>query len=75
MTTAELKKRVSVLEKELKLLQKEVGLHRPSVDTAHSLPKKKKMSAGLRQGIKEWKAGKVSGPFKTADELMAHLEK
>jgi len=42
-----------------------------------ALPKKtaKKLPAGLRQGIKEMREGKLSGPFGTVEELMAHLEK
>ena len=39
------------------------------------IQKKKKITAGLRQGLKEMRQGKLSGPFGTVDELMAHLQK
>lgn len=38
-------------------------------------PKKvKKLSAGLRQALKEVEEGKLSGPFSTVEEIMADLE-
>lgn len=35
----------------------------------------KKLSAGLRQALREVEEGKISGPFNTAKEFMAHLQK
>ena len=35
--------------------------------------KLKKLPAGLRQALREVEQGKLSGPFETVDELMAHL--
>ena len=35
----------------------------------------KKLSAGLRQALREVAEGKVSGPFDTAEEFMAHLQR
>lgn len=72
MTTAELEKRVRTLEKEVKHLQQAVAV-RPRVATFR-VPRKK-MPAGLRQGLKEWREGKISGPFDSVEELMEHLEK
>ncbi|MBI5469774.1 hypothetical protein HY968_00420 [Candidatus Kaiserbacteria bacterium] len=37
--------------------------------------KLKKLPAGLRQALRDVEQGKLSGPFHTVDELMAHLRK
>jgi len=35
----------------------------------------KKLPTGLRQALREVREGKISGPFDTVDEFMAHLTK
>jgi len=47
-----------------------------SAKASVTLPKgAKKLSAGLRQALREVAEGKLSGPFDTAEEFMAHLQK
>ena len=47
-----------------------------SANASIALPKgAKKLSAGLRQALREVAEGKLSGPFDTAEEFMAHLQK
>ena len=36
---------------------------------------KKKLPAGLRQALREVAQGKLSGPFNSVDDLMAHLRR
>ena len=46
-----------------------------SAKASVTLPKgAKKLSAGLRQALKEVAGGKMSGPFSTVKEIMADLE-
>jgi hypothetical protein len=67
MTTAMLEKRISVLEREIRTLRA-VVLPR----TSKAAPK---FSRGLRVALIDAKAGRVSGPFRSATTLMKHLEK
>jgi len=47
-----------------------------SANASIALPKRaKKLSVGLRQALREVAEGKLSGPFDTAEEFMAHLQK
>jgi hypothetical protein len=64
MTTATLEKRVRSLEAEVKILKAAV-VHQP----------KKKLPRWLQASLDDANAGKISGPFKTTKELMAHLRK
>jgi hypothetical protein len=77
MTTAALEKRVRALEKEIKHLRHVVREqpYIPATPTARGIAPKKRLPVGLRQALKEVREGKISGPFNTVDELMAHLEK
>ena len=74
MTTAVLEKRVAKLEAEIRHI-KSVMPHtpRPKIDTTSA--SFKKLPKGIQAGLRDIAAGRVSGPFHTADELMAHLEK
>lgn len=77
MTTAELEKRVRTLEKGYEELRRAVVRHAASSTSSRPMKKnekKKKLPAGLRQGLKEWRDGKVSGPFNTVEEFIADLE-
>ncbi len=64
MTTATLEKRVRSLEAEVKMLKAAV-VRQP----------KKKLPRWLQASLREADAGKLSGPFNTTKELMAHLRK
>ena len=70
MTTATLEKRVRVLEAEIKLLK--TAVVRPRTLVAKS---KKKLPRWLQASLREAEEGKLSGPFNTTAELMAHLRK
>lgn len=74
MTTAMLEKRVMRLEAEIQHI-KSIMPHtpRPKIDTTSA--SFKKLPRGVQAGLRDIAAGRVSGPFRTADELMAHLEK
>ena len=75
MTVATEKKTDKLLNQVLREVREVRALVEP-ISRAVALPKKtaKKLPAGLRQGLKEMRDGKLSGPFNTVDELMAHLE-
>lgn len=72
MTTATLEKRVRTLENEVKTLK--TVFQRGAVILREKKTPMKKLSAGLRQALKEVREGKIAGPFNTVDELMADLE-
>lgn len=72
MTTATLEKRVRVLEAEIKLLKSAVARPHASVANTKS---KKKLPRWLQASLREAEEGKLSGPFDTTEELMAHLQK
>ena len=76
MTTAELEKRVRALEKEVKQLREarpRISVARP-VFKSSRIPKKKKRPRWLQASLKDVEEGRVSGPFKTIEELRASLE-
>lgn len=50
-------------------------IHTISEGRKNASKKDKKLPAGLRQALREVKQGKLSGPFKTVDALMAHLQR
>lgn len=68
MTTAILERRVSILEREIRSLRAVV------LPTALKMPAKK-LSRGLQAALRDVKAGRVSGPFRSVNALMKHLEK
>ena len=70
MTTATLEKRVRVLEAKIRLL--ESAPVRPRALVTKS---KKKLPRWLQASLREAEEGRVSGPFNTTEELMAHLRK
>lgn len=75
MTTAMLEKRVMKLEAEIRQIKSvlpRVPLSK-RIDTTSAAFKK--LPRGVQAGLRDIAAGRVSGPFNTADELMAHLEK
>ena len=72
MTTAALEKRVRVLEAKIKLLESAPVRPRASVITTAA---KKKLPRWLQASLREAEEGKLSGPFNTTAELMAHLRK
>ena len=72
MTTATLEKRVRVLEAKIKLLEATPVRPRASIITKAA---KKKLPRWLQASLREAEAGKLSGPFNTTAELMAHLRK
>ena len=75
MTTAMLEKRVLKLEAEIRQIKSALP-HAPiasRIDTTSAAFKK--LPRGIQAGLRDIAAGRVSGPFNTADELMAHLEK
>lgn len=75
MTTAVLEKRVAKLELEIKQIKSTLPraplASRINITSASF----KKLPRGVQAGLRDIAAGRVSGPFNTADELMAHLEK
>ena len=76
MTNAVLEKRLSILEKEVRSLRAVVLPRIPlskRIDTTSA--SFKKLPRGIQAGLRDIAAGRVSGPFGTADELMAHLKK
>ena len=72
MTTATLEKRVRTLENEVRTLK--TIFQRGAVILREKKTPMKKLSAGLRQALREVEEGKIAGPFNTVDELMADLE-
>ncbi|MDO8624326.1 MAG: hypothetical protein Q7R54_03135 [bacterium] len=70
MTTAALEKRVTKLEEEIRRL-KIAQQVRP---TKHPM-RAKKLPRGVIEGLRDFEAGRYSGPFNTVGELMAHLNK
>ncbi len=58
-----LEKRVNMLEREVKTLRA----------TVLRLAKPTKLPANLRAALTDMKAGRTSGPFRSADALMKHL--
>ncbi|MDO8407739.1 MAG: hypothetical protein Q7S95_00680 [bacterium] len=82
MTNAMLEKRMSALEKVVREMQQEKPQRAPArlsktAPTALT-PKKqgqKKLPRWLEASLKDEREGRISGPFNTVEELMAHLEK
>jgi len=74
MTTAILEKRVAKLEAEIRQIKSILPpVSRTTLDTKSAAFKK--LPRGVQAGLRDIAAGRVSGPFDTVDELMAHLEK
>ena len=46
-----------------------------SKKTAKKISHKNEIDAAIAEGLKDLAAGRVSGPFKTVEELHAHLHK
>ncbi len=70
---------VTKTDKLLKEVLQEVrevrALVEPISEAVRTSVKPKKISRGLRQALREVEQGKLSGPFNTVDELMAHLKR
>ena len=78
MNTATLERRVAALEREVRTLRRPALVAHASA-TANkpisvSNKKPKKLPRWLQDGLKDIEEGRVSGPFNTVDELMAHLQ-
>jgi hypothetical protein len=71
MSNAMLEKRVRALENRVRSLQSLVK--RDASITG--LKKAKKLPRGLQIALREVEEGKLSGPFSTVEEFMAHLTK
>jgi len=67
MITAMLEKRIGILERELSAL-------RAAVLPQVKIPVRK-LSRGLQAALLDAKAGRVSGPFRSVNGLMKHLDK
>jgi len=75
MTNAILEGRVTKLEAEMRQIKgvlPRIPQTSPIDTTTASF---KKLPRGVQAGLRDIAAGRVSGPFDTADELMAHLTK
>lgn len=70
MTNAVIIKRLAVLEREVQAIKSHM---RRSV--VSSVNDAKKLPRGLQIALREVEEGKLSGPFTTVDEFMAHLAK
>lgn len=71
MANAVLEKRVKALENEVRTLKTLVT--RGGFGNTKQVGKK--LPSWLRASLKDVEEGKVSGPFRSAKELMAHLER
>ena len=82
MTNAMLEKRLSALEKVVREMRQEksqripVRLSKTAPTTqAPTKQRQKKFPRWLEASLKDEREGRISGPFNTVEELMAHLEK